>query len=406
MAKQKSGGGRSAAARRTVIKSREKARSNAYTRKTIEASKNKPLTQTGSQGSGGGKKPPTTTVATASKEPSRNTARGTGGRTGLAKKRTGVANRKAPRTEKYVGSGTAPGKKALPKGTSSKAVSTAAKVGKAAAKLVKGVGYASAVGAAAAEIGRTIDQKRDPARPTVREHAAAAKAKRASQGKISNPRTGRTSSSSKAGGTSSPQVKLKGRVTKGAPPGTMQAAANSQKKASSSAPKPTPKSSSKGGGRKSPGYTYTGPKVGSAEYKAMRRKKYEANKAKARRNIAASRSKNTGKSATIARQQGTTAPNYQHPVMQRRNGNEHNQNIWTGDRASTNRNIARNAVDNVKGGGEEKGYWHGVNERVKAGAAPSRRNADGSTSRMDTSNREGESYWKGVGRRFMDMAKY
>jgi len=117
---------------------------------------------------------------------------------------------------------------------------------------------------------------------------------------------------------------------------------------------PATKTAAKAGGtKKRGGYSYTGPKVGSDEYKAMRAKKQAGYKAKARKNIAAKRAK----SATTARQQGTTAPNYQQPVMQRRVGNEHRQSTYTGDSATTNDNLAKAANSGAEAGGEEKNFW-------------------------------------------------
>jgi len=99
--------------------------------------------------------------------------------------------------------------------------------------------------------------------------------------------------------------------------------------------------STKGGGRKSPGYTYTGPKVGSAEYKAMRAKKQAGYKAKARANIAAKRA-GAKKAATTARQQGTQKPNYE-SYQRGMRAPDSRQVKWT-DNETTNQNLKASAL--------------------------------------------------------------
>ena len=99
--------------------------------------------------------------------------------------------------------------------------------------------------------------------------------------------------------------------------------------------------STKGGGRKSPGYTYTGPKVGSAEYKAMRAKKQAGYKAKARANIAAKRA-GAKKAATTARQLGTQKPNYE-SYQRGMRAPDSRQIKWT-DNETTNQNLKASAL--------------------------------------------------------------
>ncbi len=320
--------------RRTVVKSRERARSSAYTRKTMQASKDKPVTQTGGAGKGGGKGPPKTPAAVSDSSKGKSVSR-----------RTGVATTSAKRGERLVGSGTA-ANKALP----------AAKVAAKKLTAAGALGRLSVVAAGTSEIKRTIDQKNDPARPTVQEHAAKSKARRAkmkqhdfskSKGDLNKVNLGTSGMVNSAQKNVNSFDATKAGTGVKRPKSTAKPAAKSTAKPAAKA-----KTSAKKGG-----YSYTGPKVGSDEYKAMRKKKYEKRKAAAFAKTKTGKARSAAKSRTSAKQQGTTPANYQQPVMSRRNGNEHRQNTYTGDSATTSANLAKSTETPTSGGGEEKNFW-------------------------------------------------
>ncbi len=310
------------------------ARSKQLRQNTLRVSKNSPPVAT-SGGSGGAKKPPTTKTGTAAKEPSRSTGGRSGKRlaksnkaVGASKPRTSTGVAKATRGEKRVpGSHRFVRPKGLPKPT------TVAKgVGKAAGGMAT-----AALGVAATAQGYIDKNAPRSSRPTVKEHAAKEKARLAKM---------------KGHNFKKP---LTGKVSKGAPPGTMAAGAKKARDAQSREWvknfKAPAKKAAAGGTKSAPsgtksapkkrGYTYTGPKVGSAEYKAMRAKKQAGYTAKARRNIAASRAgTGSSKSKGVAQQQGSAKPNYE-SYKRGLQAPAEKQHKWT-DNESTNQALKNN----------------------------------------------------------------